>query len=221
MQAKSQSGNVLIYVLIAVMLFSALTFVLTRQSEDDGGAPGTLDRNTAALLAGEIIDYATSVRSTVEQMSTLQNVLPNEFNFLKPGDAGFTTVPHTAKVFHPVGGGLNVFAGKSSMFKAGSGSRGWVSQQGTNVAWSKTSASDIIFTFLDVDDDVCAAINERLYKDSSVPTTTTTAAATFTNGGGDDADFTTTLCPSCNQRVSFCIKESGGANAFYNVILSR
>lgn len=218
--AHSASGNVLIYVLIAVVLFAALSFALTKQM-GSGGATGTLDTNKARLRAEELINYATSARSTIEQMRTMTNVLPQEFNFVRQGGAGYGTAPHTAKVYHPAGGGLNIFNATDELFKSGSAKRGWVVQQGTNVAWSASSASDIIFTFLDVNPAICQAINERLLKDDTVPATTVNSSETFINGGGDDADFDASDCATCNQRLSFCIEDSDGNDAFYNVILAR
>lgn len=218
---KSTSGNVLVYVLLAVVLFGALSFTLTKQLGSGSGMTGTLDTNKARLRAEELINYATAARSTVEQMRTMSNLLPNEFSFVKQGDAGYDTAPHKAKVYHPVGGGLNVFTPTPEMFASGSDERGWVAQVGTNVDFTQTTGSDIIFTFLDVNPAVCKAINERLFKDTAIPTTTLDASKVFINGGGDDDDFETSDCSSCTQRTSYCVIDSDGNNAFYNVILAR
>lgn len=217
---KSQSGNVLLYVLIAVVLFAALSFLLSRQQDSDS-VVGSLDEGKARLRAEDLINYGTTMRTAIENMVVMQNVLPTELNFVKPGETGYDTAPHTAKPFHPVGGGITQFSNKDEYFTSGSAKRGWVVQQGTNVAWTQSTQSDVILTFLDVEESVCREINKRLYKSTAIPTTTTVTSVAFVNGGGDDADFTTTDCPTCNQRSSFCIKDSTGVNAFYNVVLAR
>ena len=214
------SGNILMYVLIAVVLFGALSFVLTRQLDDESPV-GSVAEGKARLRGEELINYATSMRTAIEQMRVMQNVLPTELSFLKPTDTGYATPPNNGKVYHPAGGGLNVFNATDETFEPGSAKRGWVAQQGTNVQWTSSSASDVIFTFLDVATDACKAINYRLYKDDTIPTTTINASVMLINGGGDDGDFTLASCPSCNQRVSFCVKDSAGANVFYNVVLAR
>jgi len=218
---NNRSGNILLYVLIAILLFAALSFALMRMGGGDNSAGGSLTNDKANLRAGEIIDYGTAAHSTVEQMRTLMNVLPTEFSFMKPGDPAYTTPPHTAKVFHPAGGGLNIFTDAPELYANGTSGRGWVAQQGTNVGWSETSASDILFTFVDVNKKICSAINNRLFKDSSIPDMTITVDAAFVHGGGDDVDLTAAVCPSCNGRPNLCVKDSGGTYAYYNVVLSR
>jgi len=217
---RPQSGNVLLYVLIAILLLAGLTVMLMR-SGGENGAGGRLTDDRAALRAGELIDYATAARSTVEQMRTLQNVLSTEFSFVKPGDAAYGTGTNTAQVFHPAGGGLNIFTDSPELFATTSSTRGWVSQQGTNVQWTPSTGSDILYTFVDLPEKICQAINDRLYKDKTVPTMTITAAEAFINGGSDDVDLTSTNCAGCNGKVSMCVKDSAGAYAFYNVVLSR
>lgn len=217
---KSTSGNVLLYVLIAVVLFGALSFMLTKQSGDDGVA-GSVAEGKSKLRGEDLIAYATNMRTAIEQMVVMQNVLPTELNFVKQGEAGYDTAPHTAKVYHPVGGGIGAFNASDAIFQSGSAKRGWVVQQGTNVEWTQTSSSDVILTFLDVEEKACQEINKRLFKDKNIPITTLNTAAIFVNGGGDDADFVTSACPSCNQRSSFCVKDNAGVNVFYNVVYAR
>lgn len=213
------SGNILIYVLIAVVLFAALSFALTKQL-GNGGMTGTLDTNKARLRAEEMINYATAIHATVEQMNTMSNVLPNEFNFVKQGEANYATPPQTAKVFHPAGGGMNMFNATEEMYAPGSAKRGWVAQTGTNVEWTKTPGSDVIYTFLDVNPAVCAAINERLFKNTNIPVTTLAPEDVFIHGG-TDGDFTTAACSDCVEKTSMCVQASDGTDAFYNVILAR
>ena len=210
----------MIYVLMAVALFSALTFMVSRQM-NIGSLGGTLTTEKAKLRSQELITYATAAKSTVEQQRTMLNVLPNEFNFVKQGEAGYDTAPHNGKVYHPAGGGLNVFVPSPEMFADGSAARGWVSQVGTNVEWSSTTGSDVIFSFVDVNDAVCSAINERMYKETAIPVTTITPATVFINGGGDDVDFEVADCTACNGRNAMCIETASGVNVFYNILISR
>jgi hypothetical protein len=208
------------YVLIAVMLFGALSFMLTKQM-DGNNTTNSLKQGTDRLKAEELINYTTAVHSAIEQMTVMLNILPNQINFIKPAEAGFTTEPHSAKLYHPAGGGITPMNPKAEIFKSGSAQRGWVHQQGTNVEWTASISSDVILTFLDLDDAICREINKRLYKDSSIPTTTIDSSAMLINGGADDADLTLASCPSCNQRPSYCVKDAAGDNAFYTVIIAR
>jgi len=214
------SGNVLIYVLLAIVLFAALSFVLTKQL-GKSGSTGRLDDDRAGLRAEELIQYATGVRSTIEQMRSLGNVLPTELSFVKQGETGYATGSNAAKVYHPGGGGLNVFTPGPELFVSTSAKRGWNHQMGTNVDWTSTSASDVIYSFVDVDPAICAAINKRLYKDTAIPVVDKTASALFINGDADDEDFLDADCDDCDGRVSLCVEDSAGVNVFYNLVVSR
>ncbi|MCB1538035.1 MAG: hypothetical protein H6865_03500 [Rhodospirillales bacterium] len=216
-----ESGNVLIYVLIAVVLFAALSFALTRQLGGSNGMTGTLDDNRARLKAEELINYATGVRSAAEQMRTMGNVLPDEFSFVKQGDSGYATPPNRGKIYHPGGGGITPYVPDDDVFAEGSAKRGWSGQVGTNVEWTASAGSDVILTFVDVAPKICKAINARLYKDDAIPVSTLDPSKVFINGGGDDADFTTAGCAACKDKVSYCVQGADGSYDFYNVIVAR
>ena len=218
---KTQSGNVLLYVMIAILLFEALSFAMMRSGGSDAGIGGRVSDDRAAIKAQELIGYATSARTTIEQMSTMSNVLPGEFDFVKPGAAGYDTGGNLAKVFHPGGGGLSAFVDSPELYANGVSGRGWVSQQGTNVQWTPTAASDIIFSFVDVDAKICAAINQKLFRDSTIPSMSESSNAVFVNGGGDDANFTSGACGDCVGKPAACVQDSDGAYAFYTVVLGR
>ncbi len=219
MRKTSQAGNVLIYVLIGVALFGMLSFAMTRQI-GNGGMSGNLDANRAKLNAEELINYATAVRSVAEQMRVMGNVLPNEFSFVKPGETGYDSGVHRTQIYHPAGGGANVYTPPADMFAGATPQRGWVGMVGTNVDWTSTSGGDVLFTFLDVNPRICAAINERIYKNDSIPQLSADPSAVFQGGGGDDSDFLAADCPSCNGRSSLCVETNDGY-AFYNIIQAR
>lgn len=217
---KSASGNVLLYVLIGVVLFGALSFSLTKQL-GTGGMSGTLTENQAKLKAESLINYATGAKAVIEQMHTMQNILPDEFDFIKFGDANYDDPPHRGKPYHPVGGGLTVYEVDEDVFASGTDKRGWVAQTGQNVEWTQTPTHDVVFTFLDLDTSVCKAINKRLYKDETIPVTTLVYSKTFIHGGGDDADFVKSECPDCDNKLAMCVTDANGVNAFYNILLAK
>jgi len=64
---KNCKGNVLVYILMAVALLAALTYMISR----DGGGQQTnqLSEAEANLRASEIISLAASVRMAVDQMN--------------------------------------------------------------------------------------------------------------------------------------------------------
>ena len=82
-------GNVVIYLLIAVVLFAALTALVTRSSDGDR-LTSNLDNDRAGLRAQELINYATAATQAVEQMRMADpNLDPATIDFILPSATGF------------------------------------------------------------------------------------------------------------------------------------
>ena len=79
---EQESGNALIYVLIAIALFAALSFTLARQS--DTGEAGTLSDERAELYATQIISYAAQTKSALDQMLFIGTDI-DDLDFIAPG----------------------------------------------------------------------------------------------------------------------------------------
>lgn len=63
-------GNALFLVMIAVVLFAALTFAVTR-----GGGSGTgMTKEKASVAASEVLSYAKTVEQTIQRMMTVYGV---------------------------------------------------------------------------------------------------------------------------------------------------
>lgn len=215
---SAQKGNVLIYVLVAIVLFAAISFVITRQMGQESGA-SKMTQNRADLHAGELLEHVSAVRNVLEQMQGLGNVAVADFDFTKQGEAGYDNAPFRGKVYHPAGGGLGTFLGSDDIYASGSLERGWQAQQNNNVSWSYTPAPDVLFSFVDVAMPVCAAINKRLYKSADIPVYNAAAASVFMKDGTQD--FSSAQCADCAARASLCVQDSTGAYVFYNVIVAQ
>ncbi len=110
MGIDSEKGNVLFLILIAVVLFAALSFAFTQNTR-----PGIATPNSEVLeiQASEIVQYATYIENTIMRMIISQKCSPEDISFYMPGIAKLATYKHTpespdtCKVFHPLGGGAN------------------------------------------------------------------------------------------------------------------
>ncbi len=214
-----ESGNILLYVLIAIALFGALSFVIARQSSDTDSEE--LDDARVELYATEIIGYARQVQSVVDQM-TITGTSMNEFDFVQPGESGFNTAPHIHKVFHPQGGGLSIAnLPKNAVQENAELSPGWYLGIFNNVEWSPSAATDMILTAHNLTAPVCASLNDKISGSPSIPALP-----------GDTEDFlidtstnpnlTDTVCSACEGFASLCVSNaSETAYSFYSIITDR
>lgn len=213
-----QSGNALIYIIIAIALIGFLTVTLTGQSNQAENQ--TIDDETAELAALELIEYAQAAKSVVEQMQITGSSF-TALDTINPASAPYATAPHIHKIFHPQGGGL-AFK-RTSDFASGVflSTTGWNFSKGTHVEWTKTTATDLIFTAMDINQTVCEKINDKFRSDLTAPAdaTTVTIAALFSESAA--TNLTATNCAQCEGYPSLCVEDSAGDFAFYNILIGR
>lgn len=91
---KTEKGNALFLILIAVALFAALSYAITQSGRGGGG----VDKEQALITASQITQYAAGLRTTVTRMSiTGTPMLSLDFTN--------DTTDEDDEVFHSSGGG--------------------------------------------------------------------------------------------------------------------
>ncbi|MCB9973086.1 MAG: hypothetical protein H6854_00820 [Rhodospirillales bacterium] len=220
---NTQKGNAFIYVLIAVILFAALSFVLMQQ--EDSKETGTLSPETAKILSTQLITTATQIKGALDQM-IFAGTTPEEFDFRKPGAFGAT--PHVDKVFHPEGGGVTLppLPDNALPSTALSGpNSGWYLGRFNNVEWTPTTEDDVILTAYGIDRMVCEEINRTLTGSTTIPVLGAEAKNLLVDDGeysGSNADFTIASCGTCESVASLCVANPAQtAYAFYNVLFAE
>ena len=97
----TESGNVLFLILIAVALFAALSYAVTRSTS--GG--GTVDKEQRRIIASEIIQYATEVEQAFKRILLIGGYDYIYAEFKNPNGAGGTDNPNcvesTCNIFTP------------------------------------------------------------------------------------------------------------------------
>lgn len=191
---KGERGNVLIYVLIAIALFAALSFTLGRQT--DTSEAGTLDEERANLYATQLITYASQVKSVYDQME-MNGALPDSaipgdrysdfIDFVLPNDTSGFNDPNTAnniyKIYHPEGGGLTRASLPANMIDdsnigAGLPPADWYLGRFNDMDWS-TPDPDILLVAYGIAEAVCASINEKINGMPDIPVMTEPAHEVF------------------------------------------
>jgi hypothetical protein len=102
----TQKGNVLFYILIAIVAFAALSYSITRDSR----MTGNLSQDTT-FAANGIMQYGTLLENAVETLLSTGTQI-SQLSFENGAVAGYTNAAaaDANKVFHAAGGGLTYVA---------------------------------------------------------------------------------------------------------------
>ncbi len=242
---KSERGNVLIYVLIAIALFAALSFTLGRQT--DSNETGTLDEEKAGLIATQLIAYAADAKSVYDQME-FSGAQVSDIRFERPDDPGAgsyndsTVSNNIYKIYHPEGGGLtrgNLAdqAIDESNIGAGMPAAGWYMGSFTDVDWTAPNP-DLTLVAYGISPLICTAINEMQNGSLTIPVMTEPlhevfVPETFPWNNGTSNNWTSgtqvtalttgtgNICPACENVAALCVQGSGGVYGFYSILAER
>ncbi len=216
---KSQDGNAMIYVLIALALFGFLTVTMSRQNQQADGR--NLSKESIALYANELIEYNAAAQQAIDMMLASGAEI-SDLDFVEPSDTDFNTPPHIYKVFHPQGGGLNYVESPSSeMMSIIGGTGGWEFQNQINVEWTSSPANDIILTAHQIDRSVCEKINEKITGSNNIPALTENLGNIFLTTGSN-LNLNTTRCPGCEGISTLCVSNSAvTAFGYYNILAAQ
>lgn len=210
-----ESGNALIYVLVAIVLFGALSMTLMRQTDTDEA--GYLSDDQAALYASEIIAYASTAKSAIDQMMFSGSNI-DDLDFILPSDVAFDTGSDIHKLFHPQGGGLNYKALRSEQV---TDSAGGIYVVKKDVEWTDTTATDVILAFYQLNPSICTELSAKIDNTLHAPSSDAIIDNIFTDQG-DAAKLTTTTCPTCENKFTAVIEDATeGSCTFYTILADR
>jgi hypothetical protein len=222
-----ERGNALVYVLIAIALFAALSFTLGRQKDENAGAGLSEDR--AELYATQIIAYTAQSKSVIDQMLMSGSHI-NDLIFTLPTDATFSTGSPIHKVYHPEGGGLNPATLPAEAVASGITDPvpGWYLGRFNNIEWTG-AGNDVVLVAYGLKGPVCEKLNESTGGGSPPPSMGDTIRNVMIDdsihGGTNVALWTTDpagtpICGDCHKRSSLCVQQ-GGIYAFYTIVADQ
>jgi hypothetical protein len=162
---RNQSGNVIFYVLIAVALLAAMSYVVAQSGR---GGVGSLSSDKAALYADEIISYGNVVSQSTDQIR-LRGYLVEWLSFENSVVAGYenpTCSDDECKIFHISGGGVNYIAPKSAWLDFDQSAQPHYGEYyiygGASSGGFATARDDLILFLPYIKKDICIAINDKL-----------------------------------------------------------
>ncbi|MFP4097337.1 MAG: hypothetical protein ACLFP8_02905 [Alphaproteobacteria bacterium] len=168
MNFKSENGNVLVYILIAVALFAALGFVVTNMMRFSGT---NITQERIFISASEILNYGKSLRDAVQFLRISKGCSENQISFERqPFDGSdakynnsYAPDDYSCHIFHPYGGGLAYQAGSEDV----NAKADWIftaANDGYDIGNScdNDKCADLIAILPGISLDMCRQINETL-----------------------------------------------------------
>jgi hypothetical protein len=195
---ESEQGNIFFYILIAIALFAALGYAVSRSGSGKG-----LDQERARLVASELMAQANSVRDAVARMR-VKGITREQISFQNNiVTAGYTNAACTTdfcRVFLPDGGGMMWPQPPSGASTTG---LQWLFSSDLSIAnigrdtgcAAATPCGDLAMMLADIDDNVCRHINfiTHNYALTAALPARTTGSAIFTKFTGSYAASPYTL----------------------------
>lgn len=164
LKRRSQSGNILFLILLAIVLFVALNYAVMSQREGSKNASG----ESAAAKAAAIIQHATLVQNTINRLMLVNGCKDSEISFEQSSETGYINPNMTTarcKVFDPAGGGvswINVDSGWVTDPAAKWAYSGYFQVVGFGTSDASATSSELTAYIPYLNRDVCIAINKSL-----------------------------------------------------------
>jgi type II secretory pathway pseudopilin PulG len=227
---RNDTGNVFFVILIAVMLFAALTFTFTRGIQQGGN---TVSQRQAELIASDMMTYAQRVERGVQKVlgeRISENVLSFENSFVS-GYSNPSCTVDSCRVFAPQGGGV---AWQSPPANANTVATPYVyvtnrvgSADGTTRQIG-TAARDLVI-LTPVSRTICEAINKKANQLDFWESTGAHNDSTLFTGNYESAAGTVIANGNADEQPrTGCFCDSGGGTCsdttpyyFYSVIYER
>lgn len=242
----SQRGNILFLILLAVVLFAALSYAVT-SSTRGGGNDASPEK--AQAIASQIINYATLVENTIQRLKA-SGCRDTELSFQNNTFSGYTNnnTPGDGrcKLFDPVGGGISTQKWSDTELDESNEGSAFYGETVINggayiVNVGTPSTGELILWVPYIDMETCKAINKTMFGFAEIPIQSTGTApwhpaynrfnGTYANGSAMTWSTVLPNIPAANKLIprTGCIQVSATSNAtyfqnkyiFFHVLLAR
>lgn len=214
---QNEQGNALFLILIAVVLFAALSYAITQSNRSSGNA----GRETNTISGTTITQYTSGIRTGITRM-LLRGTATSELRFDKPSDATYSSNT-TQQVFHPDGGGVGYQTTDQNVVNtliaettgAPNPNGNWHFLTTKPVKNIATTAGDVVAVLEDVKKGVCEQLNQQINGSTTIPVASINDAAMI--------DATTEIdgVSGVAGQPFGCIKSSGTKYYYYHVLAEQ
>ena len=208
-----EKGNALFLILIAVILFAALSYAITQSNRSGGNA----SRETNLVAGTTVTQYPSAIRTAITRM-LLRGVSASDIDFIDPADADFDDAPVTAKVFHPNGGGAvyqNVDPNTVELDNHNVPLGAWTFLSEKAVTNIGTGKGDVVAVLTRVRTGICERINEQITGSTDIPASGLSDAQAIADAASDFTGAGITGQPF------LCVSTTDNHNVYYHVLLEQ
>jgi hypothetical protein len=222
---KQESGNVFLFILIGIVLFAAITYVMSSSMSSQGTS--RLSARQADLAVSEVMDFTRKLERAVNTMRR-NGISESDISFENGGsfvnascnDASDQNFP-ACQIFNPLGAGLsmqdippNINDGSAWHFTGRTCIEGG---SATGCDTDGVSNEELLAVLPNLDEQVCTLINQRL-NITSIPADTGGgySSSAFTGTYSDDSEIILAGGPYS----SACFSRLGSFH-FYTLLIQR
>ncbi len=227
---RTQAGNAVLFILIAVALFGGLAYTFMRGAKT---GQGNLSIGQQKIYAEEVINYANLITRTVDKLRS-RGCSENEISFEDPALSGYangsTPVDNSCKVFHSSGGNIAYVAPPVTCIPpkchATLGTN-WVFSSAVRINNIGTVNSELLMRMIIPPEskELCKYINDlsQVTNPSNEPpvSTTTTNITSVATGSFANTDVVTST--DIDGKYTGCYKSHTSTSDFYffKVLIAR
>mgnify|MGYP000325968729 CR=1 FL=1 len=232
----SQRGNILFLILLAVVLFAALSYAVT-SSTRGGGKDASKEslQSTVALLHNNMM----AARSTLLRMTTIGGYQPWQIDFSKAGysssSPNATCTVAACKLHDPAGGGFTGYTIPAKYWQDDSICTSASTWAGRYFFYSLTvkgigidNQSDVVMLHGSVNDALCMAVNDAsgITNPSGVPPTDAAFGNAYSGGLSQEYTLTNALqlgdaAADVGGKQMICTKQANNCNYVFYVLMER
>lgn len=177
---RTEAGNVLFLILIAVALFAALSYAVTQSTRSSGDASS----ETNLISSASITQYPSAIRTATVRM-IINGITPTELLFDPPSSFGSMTTQQLARdVFHPTGGQATFQQAPADIMASNSLGTWYFNAHFEVLNLGTTSAANAdgneIVAFLPgIKQAICSKLNDEAGIGTTVPVATVSISANY------------------------------------------
>lgn len=226
---SNQSGNVLWFILVAIVLLGAITLVVSRSGSN---VEQSGDFEKQRIKATQLMRYTSAIEQAINKLQTINGCSENEISFENDTDTNYNNANspgnNSCHIFEPEGAGLEwraltdqtstAFVGESLGFTGEVQILGIETDGGAN-------ANVEVLAFIPVSQSLCNHINARF----SISTTASDITSDIDSLGRYTGSFNHTFdlggaageAPGITGEPTGCIIDDNGEYLFYHVLIAR